>query len=343
MSLAETISKCFPPLSSEEISEIRELMRRVETGEQPRMYPDSPVDPYNLKAENGRYSIHIYREQDKNRGRYRLYPERPLEKAPELGEGLLSRDCPVLSPNGFRERTEEEFKKTVFLHEEEIARKMEICADNLIGEPGTNRSYSIGTDWELHAWIDGGDIPRFKLDAVIRPENEWVRKDLGVEIGEHGAWNLNPWDFGVKIREVYQRDNNVGLDFTLYGSEASPGIPFDDLQKNSQDFPEVDWEYGDLWARAEDSGSEGCYVEVARWDEDAKGWRRFAFEKIQESGFNEIDPATGKTKELSHEEAAEWLADRINRSHGNRNVSVIHSLPSYQAKEKEAKSQGPKI
>jgi len=35
-----------------------------------------------------------------------------------------------------------------------------------------------------------------------------------------------------------------------------------------------------LWARAENSGSEGCYVEVAKWNFVSNRWERFAFEKF---------------------------------------------------------------
>lgn len=36
----------------------------------------------------------------------------------------------------------------------------------------------------------------------------------------------------------------------------------------------------DLWARAEQSGCEGCYVEVAKWNAGSQRWERFAFEKF---------------------------------------------------------------
>ncbi len=37
---------------------------------------------------------------------------------------------------------------------------------------------------------------------------------------------------------------------------------------------------GMLFARAEESGSEGCYVEVARWYEARWRWERYAFLKF---------------------------------------------------------------
>lgn len=35
-----------------------------------------------------------------------------------------------------------------------------------------------------------------------------------------------------------------------------------------------------LFARAEDSGAEGCYVEIAKWNRHSRRYERFAFEKF---------------------------------------------------------------
>lgn len=51
----------------------------------------------------------------------------------------------------------------------------------------------------------------------------------------------------------------------------------------------------DLYARAELSGCEGCYVEVSRWNRHTARWERFCFEKFFGSelweGLGEVDTA----------------------------------------------------
>jgi hypothetical protein len=72
-----------------------------------------------------------------------------------------------------------------------------------------------------------------------------------------------------------------------------------------------------LWARAENSGSEGCYCEIARWNEKSEAWERYCFEKF-----------FGNDKETCWEEASRY-ADEINAVAGTDAISVIHRLPNY--------------
>lgn len=65
----------------------------------------------------------------------------------------------------------------------------------------------------------------------------------------------------------------------------------------------------DIVARLEGSGSEGIYIEVARWDDTEKRWARFAF--LKEFDIN---------KALA-------LTEQINKTNGY--APVFHALPDY--------------
>jgi hypothetical protein len=77
---------------------------------------------------------------------------------------------------------------------------------------------------------------------------------------------------------------------------------------------------GDLWARAEQSGCEGCYCEIARWSNKNHRWERFAFAKFF-GGEHPEAPEAG-----SIETAALYARD-INRG---EIATVIHGLPNYE-------------
>ena len=78
--------------------------------------------------------------------------------------------------------------------------------------------------------------------------------------------------------------------------------------------------HGDLWARAEDSGCEGCYCEVARWDKENRRWSRYAFEKY----FGD-EHHTGW-------QLANAAAGAINGGRED-DLVLIHSMPNYGEKE----------
>ena len=75
-----------------------------------------------------------------------------------------------------------------------------------------------------------------------------------------------------------------------------------------------------LFARAEDSGCEGAYVEIARWCDERNQWFRFAFEKYLggEDGCESTDW-----------QLAEWAAAKINAYARCRDVAWVHSLPNW--------------
>lgn len=84
----------------------------------------------------------------------------------------------------------------------------------------------------------------------------------------------------------------------------------------------------DVLARAENSGSEGCYVEIARWNPAYQmngnpqkgGWNRFAFDNF----------FTGQIwKNLSAYETAERIAGIINLRGNQHAANLIHSLPNF--------------
>ena len=63
------------------------------------------------------------------------------------------------------------------------------------------------------------------------------------------------------------------ITYTLYGREGGNGPSHESL---------IAWnkEHGDLVARAENSGSEACYVEIARWNPRELQYQRYAFVKV---------------------------------------------------------------
>ena len=74
----------------------------------------------------------------------------------------------------------------------------------------------------------------------------------------------------------------------------------------------------DVFARAEESGCEGMYVEVAKWNEKNKQWQRYAFFKFLGGEIGD---------DLSCEEEARIVAEMINK--GRDSESFIHNLPDY--------------
>jgi hypothetical protein len=105
------------------------------------------------------------------------------------------------------------------------------------------------------------------------------------------------------------------MTFTIYG-QPHQSISFDDLLA-------IQKEHGMLWAHAEDSGSESCYCEVARWNEKARRWERFCHLKCMDYRLPELLDA-------SDEQTAIKLAERINALlHCGDRASIVHSMPNY--------------
>lgn len=86
---------------------------------------------------------------------------------------------------------------------------------------------------------------------------------------------------------------------------------------------------GDLVARAEESGSEGCYIEVIRWkhgDDCHTGeWRRYCFEKV----FGGEHPSEKDDARVSARATAGKYVKEINDVFGNGFVSVFHKFPTW--------------
>jgi hypothetical protein len=123
--------------------------------------------------------------------------------------------------------------------------------------------------------------------------------------------------------------------FALYSETWQRGLTLDEILKIAADHS--------LVARAENSGSEGCYVEVARWTDatgyryDAKTgrldktgeWQRFAHMKCfgGEDLTEEVRESAGNTDAMNEFTTAKRIAAQINEISGNRHVSFVHSLP----------------
>lgn len=80
------------------------------------------------------------------------------------------------------------------------------------------------------------------------------------------------WKITVTDDPKRQAHTSTNERFSLYGREYD-AVTLDELSKDE-----------DAVARVEQSGSEGFYVEVARWNEDANRWERYAFLKVFEQG-----------------------------------------------------------
>jgi hypothetical protein len=109
---------------------------------------------------------------------------------------------------------------------------------------------------------------------------------------------------------------HASLCFIQYSSEKSARL------HKGFDLLEI-LEYEDLLARAENSGCEGTYVEVAIWSACRQRWERFAFEKFFGGEIKEFP-------DLRSYETAKMVADFINERQGTAASSFIHNLPSFE-------------
>ena len=84
---------------------------------------------------------------------------------------------------------------------------------------------------------------------------------------------------------------------------------------------------GEFFVRAENSGSEGCYVEVARWNWDACRWQKFAFLKC-------LGGELGGDSDLNGEQTAAWIV-RVLSEHVPPMMTVIFRMQSWRENEEE--------
>lgn len=111
------------------------------------------------------------------------------------------------------------------------------------------------------------------------------------------------------------------MTYSLYtdGDGRMASITLDELKAENA-------KTGLLLARAENSGCEGCYVEVAKWNDETNRWERYAFEKY----FGGEHPSEVDDARVSCVTTAEKFAAEINNANraGEYN-SLIHTLPTY--------------
>jgi hypothetical protein len=81
---------------------------------------------------------------------------------------------------------------------------------------------------------------------------------------------------------------------------------------------------GDFFARAEDSGSEGCYVEVACWSFERERWERYCFFKF-------LGGEDQERQDWTPVRLAEHYAREINEAAGPKcsRLPWIHRLPNW--------------
>jgi len=83
-------------------------------------------------------------------------------------------------------------------------------------------------------------------------------------------------------------------------------------------------EMGDVFANVETSGSESCYVEVARWSNERERWERYAFAKMLDV---ELRDTVNDCDVLGECDSAMIIARLINNTRPS--PSFIHSLPEW--------------
>lgn len=105
----------------------------------------------------------------------------------------------------------------------------------------------------------------------------------------------------------------MSIRFTIYGDELFTGITLEELIAAQE-------KDGLFWARAENSGSESTYCEVARWNHTTVRWERFCFAKC-------LDHRLPDAPDASDKDTAIALANMINLC--NETVSIVHSMPNY--------------
>ena len=102
--------------------------------------------------------------------------------------------------------------------------------------------------------------------------------------------------------------------FCAYGDVLGEGWTLAELVEYQKDS-------GTLFARAENSGCEGCYCEVARWNMTAHRFERFCFLKCFGGEWSEeID---------SSRQTAAKFAEAINSAAGHAGLCVVHVMPQY--------------
>lgn len=109
--------------------------------------------------------------------------------------------------------------------------------------------------------------------------------------------------------------------FSSYGDPIGATCTLQDLIDQSR-------RDGMLYARAEDSGCEGCYCEVCIWNDEARRFERFAFVKLFGG---EFEIATGEC--AGERESAEYCARLINEAStawNNARLPIIHRMPTYE-------------
>ena len=83
----------------------------------------------------------------------------------------------------------------------------------------------------------------------------------------------------------------------------------------------------DIFAHAERSGSEGCYVEVARWSYLRERWEKICHCKC----------FGGEIKEhpdLSDNDTAKFIADFLNSRHNGHNLPIVYGFKTFNFPEK---------
>jgi len=144
------------------------------------------------------------------------------------------------------------------------------------------------------AWDDNN--PHLAGDHIISADTEEEALDLF-----HSTIPIKVLD----DFEITAKEKSASFNFSLYGDSGSH-ISFEDLLKETE-----------CLVRIEDSGSEGSYIEVAKWNETDEVWQRFCFGKF----------LGGEIEDMDALPIAKMIRDQLEKDWGYG--SLVHNLDNY--------------
>ena len=115
------------------------------------------------------------------------------------------------------------------------------------------------------------------------------------------------------------------MQLCVYGSNTDVHVSLPELLKAAT-------ETGDYWARAEYSGSEACYIEVARWSEGHRRWERYAFEKVFTGDYLNpaLPPSSAEEIDWKEDDCCAEVVRQINAaSRIGEHAAIIHRMPTW--------------
>lgn len=131
------------------------------------------------------------------------------------------------------------------------------------------------------------------------------------------------WDDSGQAASVSRESCSEGfvMNFMQYGAGGRNVSLASLIEESSKE--------GLLVARAEYSGCEGCYIEVAKWNTGSQRYERYAFEKVFGGEHPSEDGEAGR--EVSAAKTAQLFCNDINGAGSGVDdyMPIVHSMPNY--------------